>query len=175
VDAGLELFLQNGYEETTLDNIAVAAGISRRTFFSYFDSKEEILQAAQAGGFVDALRTAFAGTPAKDSPLEAARKALSRLVSRFETKESLAIDRLVQASETLRARKPAVYMQMEQNLFDALRGVWSEEAQERRLRIIAMVSIGIVRLAIDTWRQEHGKRSLAAYVRDGFAALKSEF
>jgi hypothetical protein len=64
---------------------------------------------------------------------------------------------------------------MEQNLFDALRGVWSEEAQERRLRIIAMVSIGIVRLAIDTWREKHGKRSLAAYVRDGFAALKSEF
>ncbi len=42
-DAGIRLFVEKGYEATTLDEIAAAAGISRRTFFYYFKSKDEIL------------------------------------------------------------------------------------------------------------------------------------
>ena len=36
-EAGLKLFIENGYEATTLDAIAAAAGISRRTFFLLFE------------------------------------------------------------------------------------------------------------------------------------------
>ncbi len=54
-EQGLKLFLSNGYEATTLDAIAEAAGISRRTFFYYFKSKEEILLAWQDGGFTETL------------------------------------------------------------------------------------------------------------------------
>ena len=50
-EQGLKLFLTNGFEATTLDQIAEAAGISRRTFFYYFKSKEDILMAWQGGGF----------------------------------------------------------------------------------------------------------------------------
>ncbi len=39
----LELFAQRGYDETTLDDIAEAADISKRTIFSYYQSKEDIL------------------------------------------------------------------------------------------------------------------------------------
>ena len=42
IEKGLKLFVKNGYEATTLDAIAEAAGISRRTFFYYFKSKEEL-------------------------------------------------------------------------------------------------------------------------------------
>jgi AcrR family transcriptional regulator len=41
--AGLELFVERGYDETTLDEIADAAGVSTRTIFAYFPSKEDIL------------------------------------------------------------------------------------------------------------------------------------
>jgi mycofactocin system transcriptional regulator len=39
----LDLFLRNGFVETTLDDIAAAAGIARRTFFGYFSSKNDIV------------------------------------------------------------------------------------------------------------------------------------
>ena len=45
----LGLFARHGYEATTLDMIAADAGISRRTFFHYFKSKDDILLSQQAG------------------------------------------------------------------------------------------------------------------------------
>ena len=50
-ETGLKLFIAHGYEGTTLEAIAEAAGISRRTFFYYFKSKEEVLLAWQGSGF----------------------------------------------------------------------------------------------------------------------------
>src|SRR4249919_1255514 len=41
--AAIALFLERGFEATTLDDIASAADISRRSFFHYFDSKEEVV------------------------------------------------------------------------------------------------------------------------------------
>src|SRR5690242_16564967 len=39
----LDLFIANGYDETTVDAIADAAGVSRRTFFHYFRSKDQVV------------------------------------------------------------------------------------------------------------------------------------
>lgn len=39
---GLDLFIRNGFEATTVDDIADAAGIGRRTFFRYFASKNDL-------------------------------------------------------------------------------------------------------------------------------------
>jgi AcrR family transcriptional regulator len=172
VDAALRLFLKRGYDETTLDEIAAEAGISRRTFFSYFSSKEEIFRAATDNGFMDALRTAFGAADTGRSPLEAVRRELPRLVSRFETKEAVNIDRLMRSTEALRARKLAIYVEMEDSLFEALRGSWCDE-DEDSLRLVAMVSIGVLRLALDVWRKDGGKRPLATRVREGLGRLKS--
>ena len=39
----LDLFIRQGFTETTLDDIAAAAGIARRTFFGYFSSKNDVV------------------------------------------------------------------------------------------------------------------------------------
>jgi TetR/AcrR family transcriptional regulator, regulator of mycofactocin system len=39
----LDLFIRNGFHETTLDDIAAAAGIARRTFFGYYSSKNDVV------------------------------------------------------------------------------------------------------------------------------------
>jgi AcrR family transcriptional regulator len=172
VGAALRLFLQNGYDETTLDDIAAEAEIARRTFFGYFKSKEEILHAAIDTGFIAALRTAFARADRDERPFDAVRRKLPRLVSRFESKESIAVERLMRSTEELWARKQAIFLRLERNLFESLRDVWTDE-DPNTLRLVAMVGIAVMRLGMDTWWNDRGKRSLAAHVREAFETLKS--
>src|SRR5690242_8132462 len=65
--AALELFVERGYDETTLAEIAEAAGVSTRTIFAYFPSKEDILFSTlqtMCGSFSRALTDRPAGTDA---------------------------------------------------------------------------------------------------------------
>ena len=62
----MALFLERGFEATTLDDIAAAAEISRRSFFHYFASKEDVVLAWQDGS-TDALVTAIAERPAAEA------------------------------------------------------------------------------------------------------------
>ena len=64
----LEARVAKGYEATTLDEIAAAAGISRRTFFYYFKSKDDILLGHLAG-YDDELRASVLGHAAAGSPI----------------------------------------------------------------------------------------------------------
>jgi AcrR family transcriptional regulator len=173
-ETGLKLFIAHGYEGTTLEAIAAAAGISRRTFFYYFKSKEEVLLAWQGSGFVEALRPAMLEESPHQAPLDAVRHCLLKLISRYETKESIIVDHLLRSTEALRARKQAVYVDMEQALLGAMCELWPEPKRRASLQIVAMVSIGAMRLAMETWRQENGKRSLAKYLRESFATLNAE-
>ncbi|MEU7007196.1 TetR family transcriptional regulator [Streptomyces sp. NPDC046332] len=71
----LELFTTQGYEQTTVDEIADAVEVSQRTFFRYFTSKEEVAFAVQRmveEHFVQAL----VERPAQEGPLDAMRNAV---------------------------------------------------------------------------------------------------
>jgi|HubBroStandDraft_2_1064218.scaffolds.fasta_scaffold143801_2 AcrR family transcriptional regulator len=171
-ETGLRLFLKNGYDETTLDEIAATVDIARRTFFSYFESKEELVLTGADTGFSEALRTAFSGVSPKMAPFEAVRAELPRLASQFDSKYSIAIEELMRSSEALRRRRQDVWVILEQNLFEGLRAVWSDE-RETALRIVAMVGIGVMRVTLDKWWRERGKRPPSTYFREGFATLKS--
>src|SRR5258707_15804949 len=68
--AAMALFLERGFEATTLDDIAAAADISRRSFFHYFASKEDVVFAWQEE-LSAALVAAVAVRPAGESMLTA--------------------------------------------------------------------------------------------------------
>ena len=71
----LRLFTRDGFEDTTVERIAVAAGVSKRTFFRYFDSKADVLWHA-FDGEVRSLRAAFAAVPPDVPLLDAIRLAV---------------------------------------------------------------------------------------------------
>ncbi len=63
-NAALDLFVENGYEETTVAQIADRAGMNRATFFRHFVDKREVLFGGEdvlAGLFADAIRAAPPG------------------------------------------------------------------------------------------------------------------
>src|SRR6266403_5579744 len=78
---GLKLFIAHGYEGTTLEAIAAAAGISRRTFFYYCKSKEEVLLGYQGNGIAQALRPTLLNKSADQPPFVAVRNCLSTVAA----------------------------------------------------------------------------------------------
>jgi AcrR family transcriptional regulator len=175
IEKGLKLFVKNGFEATTLDAIAEAAGISRRTFFYYFRSKEGILLAAHDSGFREALRPMMLDESVDQAPLDAVQKCLIKLASRYETKESVVFDRLMQSTEALRARKEAVFVETEQILLEAMCELWPSPGRRDGLRLVAMVAMGTLRLALDKWKQNDAAHPLAYYLRQSFALLAKQF
>ena len=111
------LFAAHGYEATTVDQIADAAGMSRRTFFRYFDGKDELVleRLVESGNLIataleqrpagesawPALRAAFAVTVAlqeehhrKSRPLQIMLRAEPALRATAETRRRLWVERL---------------------------------------------------------------------------------
>lgn len=172
-DAGLRLFIANGYDETTLDEIAAEAGISRRTFFHYFKSKDDIMLSMQSG-MGDMLAGALRREPPGKRPLEAMRDAMIRACAVYPAEDMIAIDRLMRSSEKVQARKQASYVEHEKTLFAALCEKWPGKERETALRLVAMMSIGAIRLSLETLNREEGARPLSAILKEAFSALEAE-
>jgi len=81
-DAACELFLEQGYDETSIADIARRAGVSRSSFFNYFGSKSDVLWAG-LDARIDDLESAL-------TEEASARAALASLASGF-TPDSLAL------------------------------------------------------------------------------------
>jgi AcrR family transcriptional regulator len=69
-DAARELFARNGFEHTSVQQIAEAADVSERTFFRYFRAKDDLLLPDLAG-FFEAVAGALSERPATEAPLAA--------------------------------------------------------------------------------------------------------
>ncbi|MGW3569768.1 TetR family transcriptional regulator [Streptomyces sp. NPDC000941] len=75
VHSALELFTRNGYDHTTVDEIADAVDVSQRTFFRYFANKEEVAFAAQDVA-ESHFFAALVDRPADEAPLAALHGAI---------------------------------------------------------------------------------------------------
>lgn len=173
-ETGQRLFLANGYENTTLDAIAAEAGISRRTFFSYFKSKDDIILFWQQTES-SSLRDELLKTSPDVRPLDAVRDVMVNHIERYTTEQMIAIDNLMRSSESLRARKQTHYAEQEQALFETLCEVWRQPERRTSLRMVAMVAIGAKRLALQAWRDRADQQKPATrFLRDAFDSLRME-
>lgn len=75
--AALQLFIEQGFEETTVDEIASACGISRRTFFRYYPSKNDVVW----GQFTEGLTLMRAELAATDEALPIASALIEAIVA----------------------------------------------------------------------------------------------
>lgn len=99
----LTLFVENGYDDTTTDEIAEGAGVSPRTFFRYFPTKESVLFAGSYGWY-QTFTEHYLAQPASASDIEAIHQTLVDLAPEL-AKRRKALDLYEQAvasSATLR-------------------------------------------------------------------------
>jgi AcrR family transcriptional regulator len=169
---GLRLFVRDGFEGTTLEAVAAAAGISARTLFYYFKTKEDLLQYWRDDSFFTALGPTLSAEAREKTPLQAIRDTILKLVSRYETDRSIAVDRLMQSTDALRARKQVSFVDMEAIVYGVLCEGYPDK-KPQKLRTLAMLAFGALRLAMEKWRQDGAVRQLAKYVRREFDSLRS--
>lgn len=173
-ETGLRLFLADGFDSTTLDAVAAEAGISRRTFFSYFKSKDDVVLYWQEAGW-NAMHADLLKASPDARPLDVVRDVMADHTSRYSPDEMAAIDALMRSSESLLARKQTFYVEQEKVLFNTLCEVWRQPERRPALRMVAMVCIGSLRVAIQSWYDHPGERKpMVEFLRDAFANLRSE-
>src|SRR5213596_3319866 len=80
----VRLFVERGYDETTVDDLAAAAGMSKRTFFRYFASKEELVM-GKYEYFGEQLVDDLAARPADEPVWVSLRQVFGRVVDHVES------------------------------------------------------------------------------------------
>jgi AcrR family transcriptional regulator len=102
----LGLFVERGYEHTTLADIAEAANVSKRTIFAYFESKEDILFCDEPD-FFERFRCALEQRPPQQTTIDALREFFAAVASLDETaklrKQIIASDEGLRHSERARS------------------------------------------------------------------------
>src|SRR5258708_8322937 len=103
-EVALGLLTGRKFESLTIDEIAAAAGVSRRTFFRYFTSKEDVVFA-----FLDqwAVRLAadIVARPANEDPVMAVQTSFRQLTAAYDDR-ALALVRLVRETPALQQQDP---------------------------------------------------------------------
>ncbi|MBS9477802.1 TetR/AcrR family transcriptional regulator [Ancylobacter radicis] len=170
-EAALRLFLENGYDATTLDDIAAAAGVSRRTIFYYFRSKDEIVFQPIDQFRATLVEQVATGLP-DQPPLPLLRAAIIGLCSDVDVRLAMQTARLLHGTDELNTRRILRHMQLEAAIFEALCQRWPSPGQHPRLRFVAMMAIGALRLALDAWIGQDGTSSLVSCVEEAFDTLE---
>jgi AcrR family transcriptional regulator len=172
--AAMALFLERGFEATTLDDIAAAADVSRRSFFHYFASKEDVVFTWQEE-LSAALVAAVAARPATESMLTAAENAISAMVRQVDANEAIAMSCLKRDNPALRARDQVKYEKLERALADALGKRAGVKAERVQARLVAMIATGAMRVGEEIWTSEGAHEKPETSVKRIFAAIRAIF
>ncbi|MDU0308752.1 TetR family transcriptional regulator [Rhizobium sp. 10PS4] len=169
--AAMTLFLQRGFEATTIEDITEAADVSKRSFFDYFPSKEEVVFAWQ-DAFADRLMAAIAARPAKETSVAAVEAAITATVIASVDEPGLALGELIHRTPALKARDQLKYAKLEQKLAEALLLRKGGDPLERpRMRVLAAIVIGALRVGAELWQQRPPSVSPQDFAREIFTDL----
>jgi AcrR family transcriptional regulator len=178
-DAALDLFTKKGFDHTTVDEIAEACNVSRRTFFRYFASKEDIFSGdkdVHDGEMFDLI----AARPADEPALESLRATLIALAADLEADRSRMVAKVCIINETPSLRSAG--LEHEQGTIDlvvealARRSEVPVDDEDRfRLRLVTQAAIGALRAAIDRWVAGGAQEDLGDVAVEALDALADGF
>ncbi|WP_345582929.1 TetR/AcrR family transcriptional regulator [Streptomyces prasinosporus] len=190
-EAAVRLAAEHGAEKVTVEAISAAAGVSVRTFFNYFDTRDDafVVIDADAGA---RIRRAVLDAPAALSPLEALREAMVAELAEAEQQHELwrLHARVLHASPHLLVRSLGAHMADETELAEAIAarirsggrpasatGPGSEPDEKRREaldlypRLLAAVAGTAVRTSVEHWYARQEEAAFLDVFQEVFALL----
>jgi AcrR family transcriptional regulator len=177
--AAVDLFVAQGYEATTVDEIAAAAGVGRRTFFRYFDAKDDVLF-ANHDEIVEEMEQAFAtADPARD-PVEVACAAVGLVLDSYaaDLEGSLKRFTLTRAVPSLRDKEVATVDRYQRVLARYLQGRFEERRDEMaglRAAVAAAAIAAANNHVLRRWLRSGGKDDITAGAAEAFALVIDAF
>ena len=175
-DAALPLFLEHGFDATTVDQIAEAAGISRRSFFRYFKTKEDVVL-GDLSALGEQVRAALRARPADEPAWAALRAALATLstLARPPATE-LAVAQISHGAPTLRARHLEKHLYWQELLAPEIEKRLDGSGPGRPdvgARAIVAAALACLDTAVEAWRQSGGTADLEELFDQAVAAVRA--
>ncbi|CAN7328454.1 TetR family transcriptional regulator [Neorhizobium sp. LjRoot104] len=166
-EAAMSLFLERGFDATTIEEIAERAEVSKRSFFDYFPSKEEVVFAWQ-DGFADHLMAAIASRPADEPAVKAVQHGLVSAIVSAADERAMALGELIRRTPTLKARDQLKYAKLELKLTEALKARSRSDEERFRMRLLAAVVMGALRAGGEIWNEQQPGTSLETFAHQFF-------
>ncbi|WP_370092366.1 TetR family transcriptional regulator [Streptacidiphilus sp. MAP12-20] len=176
--AAMELFASQGYEETTVDQIAVAAGVARRTFFRYFRSKEEAIFPDHDDTLVRVADLLASAEPT-EHPLDVVCRGIKEVLRMYAATPSVSVARyrLIRQVPTLREREIAVVARYERLFTRYLLGRFDTDQGDDAM--LAEVSAAAVVAAhnhvLRRWLRAGGRGEVETQLDHAFEAIRRTF
>jgi AcrR family transcriptional regulator len=175
-DAALQLFERQGFEGTTVEDIADAANVSARTFFRYFDSKTDVILAHKHQD-EESLRDLLMARPPEEGPLEAVHAVFSeRFADIKKNPDMIRQFRVLMSSPTLRKLAAEHFQDNKTELIEAFAERLGVEPDDLAPRVIAAALSETIWAIIEQWvAAGSDPERLGPIIDDAFTRLRNGF
>jgi AcrR family transcriptional regulator len=167
----LRLFAEQGYDATTVDQIAAAAEISPSTFFRYFRTKEDVVIEDEYDALMAGLAVA---APPDASPVAAMRQAIRQgfvAMGDADQRKMNERTRLIMSVPALRARSLENLLDSIDVLADVIGKRLARDPKDFPVRVIAGAVLGVLLAALRTWLESDGETNILELMDQGLAVL----
>jgi AcrR family transcriptional regulator len=178
VDAALALFDHRRFADVSVDEIAAAAGVGRRTFFRYFPTKEDVVLDSRHLDRNVALEALAQRRPGEDEIFQVMRvlaELQRRTFAHVRPEHQLAVHRLSHFEPALAARSWLLAEKARDLIVDGLLEPDAEPHARLRARVLASACIMAVDAAVTTWIEGGMHDELEALLEEGAGHLRGGF
>jgi AcrR family transcriptional regulator len=184
-DAALKLFDERGFEHTTVADIAAAADVAPRTFFTYFPSKEHVLF-AEFDDTLASLRERLQNREPGETAVDALRAWVAAMEERtnFDDERERCRQQVIAGSEALLAHRRTLMGRAEAVLSEAVAVDLGTDAEDVRPRMIAAAAVAAMSKLGEYYKADEARRSTGesrlevvdhafTFLRGGIAAMRN--
>ncbi|MDQ4011251.1 MAG: TetR/AcrR family transcriptional regulator [Actinomycetota bacterium] len=168
----LRLFLAQGYDATTVEQIATAAGVSHMTFFRHFPTKESVVD---TDDYDPTIAELIRARPTDEDPITAIHRAMAQgLAAILPGAHEVLLERirLIMETPALRARQADNQHATRQLFATALAERAGLTSPTFQLEVLAAAALAALTTALVTWTDGNGSASLIELVDEAFTALR---